>query len=122
MMQQYSISCIDLLMTEIRYDMINNDNVETIGIEDIGEYCRVNFNAALFSDRAGMTKPFVPSADELKHGMVRYIQQNLPHLLEFKVEKMLQDSGHEVLRTQQYNPDLQPIESFWASGNKMRLN
>ena len=53
---------------------------------------------------------------ELQVAMVEYMRENLPHLLECKVEKLMQESGHSILLTPPYCPQLQPIETFWAAG------
>ena len=66
----------------------------------------------------------VASQGQLKTGFVLYMQANLPHLLECKVEQHHQERGHKVLWIPPDCLDLQLIELFWAAGknNVARLS
>jgi hypothetical protein len=86
------------------------------------EYCCVVFDPEKFKQRSSNNKPFVPTIEEMKVGMLKYIKEKKPELLECKVEKRLEERGHCVLWTPPYSPDLQPIELFWTAGkNNSRL-
>jgi hypothetical protein len=86
------------------------------------EYCRVAFNVNKFKQRSSASKPFIPNLEELKMGIIKYIKNNKPDLLECLIEKKLNERGHRILWTPPYSPDLQPIELFWAAGkNHARL-
>jgi DDE superfamily endonuclease len=80
------------------------------------EYCRVVFNPEKFKERSGSNKPFVPTIEEMKMGLLSYFKENNLELLECKVESALEKRGHKILWTPPYSPDLQPIELFWAAG------
>lgn len=117
--EKYNIHFVDLPFNENRYDMLeegNGDEDMITGITDIGDFCRVSFDSDLFKEKANSNNPFVPTTEELKEAMVRYIAEYIPALLECKVERYLSDRGHTVMWTPPYTPDLQPIELFWAAG------
>ena len=108
------VEYLDLPLNTNRYNKLAQGGAD--GVQDIGEYCRVDFDPDAMKERAAIGKPFVPTLEELKIAMVKYFKDNLPHLLECKVEKYLKDRGHRILWTPPYCPDLQPIELFWAAG------
>jgi hypothetical protein len=64
---------------------------------------------------AGRNLPHIPNVSKLRLGIVKYLQEHKPELLECKVEKYLHDRGHQMLWTPPYCLDLQPIELFWAA-------
>ena len=113
---KYSIEYIDLPLNSARHEYIENS--ETLPIEILDDNnCRVAFNAEEMGLKACGNNPFIPTSEELKYGMLEYMKEHLPHLLECKVEKYLRDEGdHIILWTPPYSPDLQPIELFWAAG------
>jgi DDE superfamily endonuclease len=66
-------------------------------------------------ERPGKNKPFSPTVDELRIGILNYIKEHKPHLLECKVEKELNSNQHEILWTPPYTPEMQPIELWWGA-------
>lgn len=79
------------------------------------EYCCIVFSDKL-SARATSVDPFIPNADELRYGILKFMLNNKPELSECQVENTLKSKGHSILRKLPYSPDLQPIELFWAAG------
>lgn len=119
--EKYNIYFLDLPFNESRYaaleEGMDDDDDDLIdSITDIGAYCRVAFQKKMFKEKASSNNPFIPTTDELKEAMVRYMAEYIPALLECKVERYLSDRGHSIMWTPPYTPDLQPIELFWAAG------
>jgi hypothetical protein len=54
--------------------------------------------------------------DDLKPGFAEWLCDNRPQASEYKVERLLRESGHDILWMPCYCPDLQPIKRFWAAG------
>ena len=111
---EHGIEYIDLPLTDRRYQWFEEDDVE--GVVDVGVAYRVDFDKESFLKSARAANPFIPNKRELQVGMVEYIKENLPHLLECKVERIMADKGYHILWTPPYCPQLQPIELFWAAG------
>jgi transposase len=88
-------------------DVVRNFG-ETMGIHFDPEEQKQTANTEL--------RPRVATVDELRTSYMLWLKQNKPEKLECKVERLLRDSGHEILWTPPYCPDLQPIELFWAAG------
>lgn len=42
------------------------------------------------------------------------VKQNRPALQKFKIDELLKNAGHSVLRLPPYHPDLNPIENIWG--------
>lgn len=121
--KEHNIEYIDIPITENRRIEMSIPGLifETmVPINDVD--CRVAFDEYNFNERAGRNHPFVPNSEELKVGIIKYLKENKPHLLECKVEKYLYERGHEILWTPPYSPDLQPIELFWAAGKNHARN
>jgi hypothetical protein len=114
---KYNIEYIDLPNTVERLSAMAevNDILDNVQYLD-DEYCRVVFDHNLFKNRSGNNKPFIPTVEELKFGIMKYLKENRPDLLECKIEKKLKENGHRVLWTPPYSPHLQPIELWWAAG------
>jgi hypothetical protein len=115
--KDHDIEYIDLPLTVERLSAISDmgDMMEDVQYLN-DDYCRVLFDVNKFKQRSGLNKPFVPSLEELKVGLITYIKNNKPELLECQIEKTLKERGHRILWTPPYSPDLQPIELFWAAG------
>ena len=107
---------IDVPLSDLRYSALDSGDVD--GVTDKGEFFRVEFEKEAFQQRAAKNRPFIPNLDELKLGFAQWLRDNKPEALECKVERLLRQSGHEVLWTPPYCPDLQPIELFWAAGKR----
>lgn len=119
---KYEIEYIDLPMNDFRSLAMSKVDDVLDNVVALADGCRVVFDSELFLERAGNNKPFVPTLDELKIGILNYLKHQKPHLLECMVEKYLQDKGHSILWTPPYSPDLQPIELFWAAGKNHARN
>lgn len=111
---EHGIEHLDLPLTDRRYQAYEDDNIE--GVLDVGAAYRVDFDEQEFLRTARASNPFIPNKRELQIAMVEYMREHLPHLLECKVERILQEKGHHILWTPPYCPQLQPIELFWAAG------
>jgi hypothetical protein len=120
---KHNIEYIDLPLTVERLAALSEigellDDVQYLS----EEYCRVAFNPEKFKQHSANNKPFIPNIDELRMGILKYIQDNKPELLDCEIEGFLKQRGHRILWTPPYSPDLQPIELFWAAGkNHARL-
>jgi hypothetical protein len=107
---------IDVPSSDLRYSAIDSGDVD--GVTDKGGFFRVDFKKEDFEQRAAKNRPFIPNLDELKLGFAQWLRDNRPQALECKVERLLRESGHEILWTPPYCPDLQPIELFLAAGKR----
>jgi hypothetical protein len=118
LMEDYQINYVDLpIKTNSRIELASQESeLDDLGIKDLGDRIRVQFDPAHQMMRAGLKKPTVGSLEELKISFITYLKLNKPEALECKVEAMLRGRGHEVLWTPPYCPELQPIELFWEAG------
>ena len=116
LMKEHNVKYIDLPWNDSRAgfieSMAEDDRLEYDG----GEVMRVDFDGDEQIGRAAQSLPRVGTLEELKIAFVNYARENLPALLECKVEAYLQERRHDILWTPPYCPDLQPIELFWAAG------
>lgn len=124
---KHDIQYIDLPHNKARLAAVSDVDVDCDlleGVEYYDDYCRVAFDDVLFAERGGNNgKPFIPTTEELRLGIMNYIKDKKPELLECKVENHLKENGdHKVLWTPPYCPDLQPIELFWAAGKNHARN
>ena len=51
----------------------------------------------------------------LKPELYALIKQNKPTYKTFKIDAILANHGHSVLRLPPYHPDLSPIEMIWST-------
>ena len=107
---KHEFEYLDLECTTSRVDAFDEDLVTNV--EDRGSVFRVDFNVELFRQMSSKSKPWAPSAKELPIAIMEYMRENLPDLLECKVESYMKERGHFILWTPPYCPDLQPIELF----------
>ncbi|CAK1602201.1 unnamed protein product [Parnassius mnemosyne] len=54
------------------------------------------------------------SGSMLKPQLYQLILQNKARFVEYKIDHLLQEHGHSVLRLPPYHPDFNPIENIWA--------
>ena len=111
---EHDIEYLDLPLNDRRYQWYQDDDVE--GVVDVGAAYRVDFDKESFLKSARASNPFIPTKRELQVAIIEYMKDNLPHLLECKVEQLMAEKGHHTLWTPPYCPQLQPIELFWAAG------
>jgi transposase/ribosomal protein L30E len=114
MMETHGCDYVDIPVSDRRFDALDLGDVS--GVTDMGGYFRVEFQKEDFEQRASKNKPFLPNLDELRLGFAEWLRDNKPEARECLVERLLRESGHDVLWTPPYCPDLQPIELFWAAG------
>jgi hypothetical protein len=116
MMTTEGCNFIDVPSSDLRYSTINWGDVD--GVTNKGGFFRVEFEKEAFQQQAAKNRLFIPNLDELKLGFAQWLCDNKPEALECKVERLLRQSGHEVLWTPPSCLDLQPIELFWAAGKR----
>lgn len=56
----------------------------------------------------------IPYEEEMLKAELYALCQLKPKLIEYKIDILAQKAGHSILRTPQYHPELQPIETCWA--------
>ncbi|CAK1600945.1 unnamed protein product [Parnassius mnemosyne] len=54
------------------------------------------------------------SGSMLKPQLYQLLLQNKARFVEYKIDNLLQEHGHSVLRLPPYHPDFNPIENIWA--------
>lgn len=54
------------------------------------------------------------STSMLKPQLYQLILQNKQRFIEYKIDTLLREHGHSVLRLPPYHPDFNPIENIWA--------
>jgi hypothetical protein len=63
---------------------------------------------------AGLTRNDIPwTPDMLKPELYDLCKKCAP-APEYRLDQLAQASGHSLLRTPQYHPELQPIETYWG--------
>lgn len=114
---KHNVEYIDVPATDRRIAAMN---AEVSGSENVmlagNNMIRVLFDEDTFRETASNRIPFVPNLDELKLGVIGYLQEHNPSMLECKVTTLMKEHGHTILWTPPYSPHLQPIELFWAAG------
>lgn len=65
---------------------------------------------------AAPSRPFAPGRLELQMGLVVWIKENKPELLECEVKKFVRSKGGWVIWSPLHCANLQPIEVHWANG------
>jgi hypothetical protein len=110
---------IELPATPARLEAIAEDDEDEYGfVEENGEFFVVDISEQwdMIAKAKAKSRPFCPSKQEMQIGLVNWMKEQRPDLLECKVEAYLKSRGHEVLWTPPYCAKLQPIELFWAAG------
>ena len=95
-----------------------DDEDEYDCVEENGDFFVVDISEQwdMIAKPKSKSRPFCPSKQEMQIGLVNWMKEQKPELLECKVEAYLKSRGHEVLWTPPYCAKLQPIELFWAAG------
>ena len=113
---QYDVQSIDLPATTSRMDHINDNEMTNVELQPNQDYIRVAFDDREWRKNTTKKTLFNPTVEELRYGIVAYLQAHKPEVLECKVTKLMNSLGHHILWTPPYCPHLQPIELFWAAG------
>jgi hypothetical protein len=116
-MVQHNIECIHVPWNT------NHQRAFAMDKYDLG-YVEFNANKTKFlldkiflCSRPTIKNLFVPSLEELKLGIVKYLHDNQPELLECKVELALRERGHQIPWSPPYTPEFQPNKNYWSIGN-----
>lgn len=110
---------IEVPATPLRLAAIEeDDDNEYDYVEENGDFFVVDISKQwdMIAKPKARSRPFCPSKQEMQIGLVNWMKEQKPELLECKVEAYLKSRGHEVLWTPPYCAKLQPIELFWAAG------
>jgi hypothetical protein len=90
---------IDVKWNNNRVDVYANYNVD----EDIVKFkdttIKLTFNEEVFQQRPTTNQPFAPTVNELRLGIVAWLQNNRPDLLECMVTSTIEDAGHQIIWT-----------------------
>ena len=97
---------IELLMTEARFDYLQERGEKDQGEEKQGEaksdlvhlkgdedFLELDFCLEEQKDKAWKSKPRIGNGDELKRAYIKWLKKNKPGKLECKVEKLLEQRG-----------------------------
>jgi hypothetical protein len=74
----------------------------------------LTFNKELFMRQPTPNQSFATTVNELRLGIVVWLKNHRPDLLECIVTKTIEDADHMIIWTPPYTPDLQLIELFWG--------
>jgi transposase len=116
LMKTHEINYIHVPWNNNRREAHNKNTYDHDIILPETDMVKLKFEEIIFLSRPSVNNPFAPNIEELKLGIVMYLKDNNPHLLECKVERALKEHGHTILWTPPYAPELQPIEMFWSIG------
>ena len=97
MMESHGCDYVDVPGSDLQFAAL--DSGDASGVTDMGGYFRVEFQSEEFKQRASKNIPFLPNLDELKLGFAEWLRDNKPQALECKVERLLRESGHDILWT-----------------------
>ena len=100
--------------SEERDDAYDDGDAECVAFTGTGY--RVDFDEDDFNQRKTKRNVWCPTVEELKLGIVEYLQEHQPDALKCEVEQRFKELDWVLLWTRPYCPDLQPIEIFWAVG------
>ena len=72
---KYKIEYLDIPMTTVRNQFIEDNKTVLVEITD-DQNCRVPFYAIEMIGRSTTTNPFIPTSDELRYSILKYIRNN----------------------------------------------
>jgi hypothetical protein len=113
---KHGINKINVEWNNNRVDAYANYNVDEDMVKFKDTTIKLTFSEEVFLQRPTTNQPFAPAVNELRLGIVSWLKDHRPDLLECIVTKTIEDAGHMIIWTPPYTPDLQPIKLFWGIG------
>jgi hypothetical protein len=120
---KYKVEYIEIPLNEHRLKLLMETPEISAHVTDDDVNCRIYINNEIdVFGKATKRNPMVPTSDELRLGIIKWLESNNKQVLECKIERTLKEKGHKVLWLPPYSPELQPIELFWAGGKNFVAN